>query len=412
MIAVGVRRNRLLVVFPDHPEPQDMGNRVRNIRILEALAPEFDLVIVSVVRDRASLTGPSRLAELGRWVPLLAPHRRSRGHQVARHLRFLTAGFMEGLHRETYFQSPPELSAHIREVLNTHSIDLVHSAYWYSLRHLTKRPRPPLWVVDTHDVQFERHSRVLGRDSPRERAAEINELRRYDRLIAITEHDRRSFARVLPDGPPIEVIEMGLDLAHWTAEVPPELPPAPRIAFYGNLGTPANHAAAVDLVTRRLSVLAPDVPGLQLLLLGASPSAELRSLAGRAAAPTLVTGFVDDPRPFLRASTVVALPLRGGSGQRGRVLECLAAGVPVVATSEAIEGLDLRVGEGILIARDDAELESQLRGLLRAPERARALGAAGRRRVEERYGWARTYGRFPICYREWIDATRRRGPLT
>lgn len=382
-----------------------MGSRIRNLRILEALAGDFDLTTISLVHDPAHLHRPGPIATIGAWIPVLAPHRRGPLARVYWHLAARRAESREGVWRETFFQSFPVLGETVARTVARIRPHLVHVAYWYTLRHLPALPRPPLWVVDTHDVQFERQEKLFGRRSERERNAEIANLERFDRVIAITEEDRNSFLRVLRPDLPVEVIPMGLDLAAWRRdriEVPPTR--LPRVLYYGNLSTGPNQVAARHLLRELLPPLARSGVGFEALLLGASPPADLRDTSGPF--PLEVTGFVEDVRPWLASAAVFALSLRAGSGQRGRVLEALALGTPVVAYPEAVHGLDLAPGEGIVVVESDAEFRDALRALLEDPARARALGEAGRVAVGARYGWDATYGRFPRLYRQWLQESR------
>jgi len=375
-----------------------MGSRVRNLQILKRLSRDFDLTIVTLVHHRRQLEEPGPVAGLGRWVPVLASHRRGAASLLYWHARARLSSLTEGLHRETFFQSLPALARAAREQIAQTAPDLVHAAYWYALRRLPSFPRPPLWVVDTHDVQFERHARLFGRRSARERSRELAELCRYDRIVAITERDRETLRRNLPaKAPPIEVIGMGLDLEHWNpGAVRPALSPGPRVVFYGNLSTPENQRGAMHLCRDLLPGLRGSVPELESVLLGADPPAELRRAAEDCGAR--VTGFVEDVRPWLLSGRVLALSIRAGSGQRGRVVEALSLGLPVVGYSAALEGLELGAGEGILSVENDGEFRRGLETLLLDPPRAAALGEAGRAAVRARYGLEATYDRFPALY--------------
>ena len=382
-----------------------MGSRVRNVRILEALSSQFELCIVSLVHRREHLDAPGPVAELGTWVPVLAPHRRNRASHLATHLRSRLSGMTEGLHRETFFMSFPELSDEVRRQLDSFRPDIVHVAYWYALRHLEARPRPPLWVVDTHDVQFERHERLWGRVSPREKAAELRELSRYDRVIAITGHDRDVFRSEL--GPSLEcaVMPMGVDTDSWSPDaVAPSRGDAPRVVFYGNMTNESNQVAARHLLDDVVPLVRADVPGLEVTLLGAGTPDDLRAAAAENETPVLVTGFVEDVRPHLSSGRVLALSLQSGSGQRGRVVEALALGVPVVGYRGGLEGLEFEDGEGVVIVDDELRFAEELTRLLQDPDAARELGLAGRAAVVERYGMDATYGRFPRVYREWLES--------
>ncbi|MEZ4649210.1 MAG: glycosyltransferase family 4 protein [Candidatus Eisenbacteria bacterium] len=396
---------RLLAVLPDHPVPLDMGSRVRNVRILEALSSRFELCIVSLVHRREHLAAPGPVATLGKWVPVLAPHRRSRARHLAAHLRSRLAGRTEGLHRETFFMSFPELSREVERQLDAFRPDLVHVAYWYALRHLDSFPRPPLWIVDTHDVQFERHERLWQRVSPREKAAELRELARFDHVLAITGHDRDVFVRELGPDLRCEVMPMGVDTESWAPEsVAPDKGPAPRVVFYGNMTNQSNQLAARHLLDDLVPPLRSEVPDIEVTLLGSGTPDDLRAAAEANPTPVHVTGFVEDVRPHLLSGRVLALSLRSGSGQRGRVVEALALGVPVVGYRGGLEGLEFADGEGVVIVDDETQFVEALRRLLLDPAEARTLGLAGRAAVVERYGTAATYGRFPLLYETWLDA--------
>ena len=382
-----------------------MGSRVRNLRILESLATRFELRIVTLVHDPARLEDPGPVARLGEWVPVLAPHRRNLGAKFLWHLRARWEAWHHGLHRETFFQSFPALSQEAARQCASFQPEIVHVAYWYGLRHLRPFLRPPLWIVDTHDVQFERHERLWGRVSPRERAAEFQELARYDRILAITPHDRDVFVRELGSEPPCEVMPMGVDMAEWAPGVlGPAAAPAPRVVFYGNLANGSNESACRHLLADLVPAMKDRTPGLEVLVLGAGPSDDLRRLAASSPVPVTVTGFVEDVRPHLLSARVLALSLRSGSGQRGRVVEALALGVPVVGYAGGLEGLELADGEGIVIAADEAAFREAVARLLGDPVAAAELGMRGRRAVEQRYGTAATYARFPELYSRWLEA--------
>jgi len=80
-------------------------------------------------------------------------------------------------------------------------------------------------------------------------------------------------------------------------------------------------------------------------------------------------------------------PIFSGSGTRLKILESLAAGVPVVATRKGAEGLMLAPGVEILLAEGAADFAAALVALLQDPERRRQLGACGQRQVATRYHW-------------------------
>jgi glycosyltransferase involved in cell wall biosynthesis len=107
-----------------------------------------------------------------------------------------------------------------------------------------------------------------------------------------------------------------------------------------------------------------------------------------------LTGFVDDVRPLIAAAWVSLVPLRVGGGTRLKILEAMALGTPVVATSKGAEGLDAQHGEHLLIANGpEAFAESVIR-LLQEPGLRRRMADNAYQLVQEKYDMAALMPRF------------------
>jgi glycosyltransferase involved in cell wall biosynthesis len=134
------------------------------------------------------------------------------------------------------------------------------------------------------------------------------------------------------------------------------------------------------------------VPGATLTVVGRSPSDRLRDAA--AGAGVHVTGLVDDVRPLMAEASVYVVPLRIGGGTRLKIFEALSMAKAVVSTTVGAEGLPLAPGQHFLQADDPAGFAEAVTLLLRDSARRRAIGAAGRRLVEERYSWSKVVDEF------------------
>ena len=118
-----------------------------------------------------------------------------------------------------------------------------------------------------------------------------------------------------------------------------------------------------------------------------------------------VTGTVPDVRPYYREALAAIVPLRTGGGTRLKILEAMAASVPVVSTPLGAEGLDVTPGRDILIAGlDDAEAwASHLLALADASSgRRQALVAAAFRRAQTQYDWDALGQTLWATYQGWF----------
>lgn len=100
-----------------------------------------------------------------------------------------------------------------------------------------------------------------------------------------------------------------------------------------------------------------------------------------------ITGALDDLGVVLDGRSVVIAPIRAGSGTIVEVIDAWARGVPVVATSRGVEGLDPHDGDDVLVADDPAEFAARCSMAARYPELRARLAANGRARYEAEFTW-------------------------
>jgi glycosyltransferase involved in cell wall biosynthesis len=125
-------------------------------------------------------------------------------------------------------------------------------------------------------------------------------------------------------------------------------------------------------------------PGLRFYIVGRSPAPAVQTLASE---HVVVTGTVDDVRPYLQHAAVVVAPLRIARGIQNKVLEAMAMGLPVVASQECAGAVDAVPERDFLTAATADDYLRQIESLLNSPERAAAMGKAAREQVLARYSW-------------------------
>jgi glycosyltransferase involved in cell wall biosynthesis len=317
----------------------------------------------------------------------------------------------DGLSPTAYFQSPPELSREVGRLLAGGSFEIVHVAYWYTLRHLPPFPRPPLWCLDTHDVFFEREELLYGKNPPRAKAEEERLLRAFDLVVAITPRDEETFRGHLPRDARIAEIGMGVDPERWSRARPERGiigDGRDWVVFYGALGSEPNRLAVRELAERVIPKVTAAHPSASFLLLGSSPHPEVVSLGEREG--VYVPGTVPDPATYLAACRIMALPLRVCSGFRTRAVEAMAAGLPIVAYPEAMEGLKVEAGQDWISVQGPEEMAENLIVLLRDENRARAMGRRAQESVARKYTWEETYARFPQVYLDLLKEKKEEHP--
>jgi glycosyltransferase involved in cell wall biosynthesis len=150
-----------------------------------------------------------------------------------------------------------------------------------------------------------------------------------------------------------------------------------------------NYRPNVDAMTyfaeRIFPLVQRRVPTAELLIVGQTPGPEIRRLARR---PGIrVTGWVPDVDPPLQSAAVFVAPLRVARGIQNKVLQAMAAGVPVVATPAALGGINAAPDRDVLVGATPEGFAAQTVRLLMDRELRQRLGRAGRAFVAEHHQW-------------------------
>src|SRR5205085_8351398 len=141
------------------------------------------------------------------------------------------------------------------------------------------------------------------------------------------EQERQQLLKLAP-GARISVIDNGVDTTYFSEGAAGS--EKNRILFVGSMNYHPNIEAAVAFARELWPALKKHMPGYKLTILGANPDPAviaLRELDG-----VEVTGTVPDVRPYYREALAAIVPLRSGGGTRLKILEAMAAGVPVISS--------------------------------------------------------------------------------
>ncbi len=229
----------------------------------------------------------------------------------------------------------------------------------------------------------------------RMRAFEAGECRRYEHVVVVSPEDRELVSREYGVRG-VSDVPTGVDTEYFarTEEGPPQLH---GMVFTGSLDWIPNEDAVRYCIEEILPRIRQAVPDATLTVVGRSPSPALIAL-GQRQPGVIVTGRVDDVRPYMERAALYVVPLRIGGGTRLKIFEAMAMGLPVISTRVGAEGLPVTDGRDIVLADSPAQFASAAVRLLTDERSARTLGAEASRMVRERAGWDRPAAEFAaIC---------------
>lgn len=316
------RRGRVLVVDATLPDPTRDSGSLRLCEILRILDELGWSVVFHPDDGRVDEAGIDRLGALG----------------------------CEVLANRDIGRLPDWLRRHGREL---HAVMLcrhtVAGQYADLVRRLAPQARLLFDTVDLHFLREERAAALAGhtgmakqaRDS---RRSELALIEQADTSFVVSPYEKELLAQLAPSAN-VELlsnIHRVYDGHHGHAE-------RRDLVFIGGAGHPPNVDALRWVATEILPRLRDVIPDLRVHALGDMPEALRRELT----TPGLeLHGRVPDLTPWLDRCLASIAPLRFGAGVKGKINMAMSHGVPVVATTLAVEGMQLKEGHDVLIADD------------------------------------------------------------
>ncbi len=267
--------------------------------------------------------------------------------------------------------------------------------------YLVARPgrRLVMDLVDVDSAKWEQYAReasgvhrwLYAREGRRVAAAERAIARHVDAVTLVSESEAALFRARVREGCPVVAVANAVDdpfLERAWRPPAPERPPT--LCFMGAMDYRPNVDAVVWLAREVLPRVRTAFPRLLFRVVGGRPARAVRRLAARG--EVSLAGYVPDVLPELAAAHLFVAPLRIARGVQNKVLQALAFGMPVVATPQALEGIDARPGYHLAVAEGPERFAEALLDYLRDPARAWSAGRAARRHMARRYRWEQVLG--------------------
>lgn len=377
---------RILLVTPRLPYPPHRGDKLKIFNLIKQLSRGHQITLLSFISSRKEVRDIDVLQKYcARVIPVLL-------HPARSVLNCAFRLFSKTPFQVAYYASR-RMHRAIAETLESADVDVMHihliRMVQYAVRVNSRIPRI-LDLTDAGSLYLERflqqEKRILRRILLSE---ELSRLRLYERNLEAFEMnlvcsqiDREVLLRHAPSAR-IELLFNGIDLDSFIPDK--TIRPDPmRIVYTGNMRYFPNLDGAYYLIKEILPRIKSRAGGVKTYIVGQDPPAGLRHMANP---DVVVTGFVPDIREYYLRSTVAIAPVRFGAGTLNKVLEPMALGIPVVASSIAVEGLPVEDGRELLIADSPAEFAEAVVRLFHEPALGECLAKNAMALVRSSYGW-------------------------
>ena len=392
--------DELLFLAHRIPYPPDKGDKIRSWHFLKYLTRQYRVHLGCLIDDSRDweFTGFLRsMCDECCFVPLDPPLARLRSIR----------GFVDGRPLTLPYYFDARLSRWVRRILSRPQLSRVFVYCSAMAQYVPLEFRRSLHsVADLVDVDSEkwfdyaRSARALKswlwkREGRKLRWVEKTITETFAMTLVATAAEMELLRGFVPSEArqKISWISNGVDTEFFSPDrsyaSPPEIQGTPLV-FTGAMDYRPNVDAVVHFSRAILPRLRQHIPDVSFCVVGSDPKPEVEALAAQRG--VVVTGRVPDVRPYIAHASAVVAPLRIGRGVQNKVLEGMAMAKPVVASPEALAGIDAKVGTEILVADNPAQFADAVCRAVDAKAGAE-LGRNARLRVLVDHDWSKSLNR-------------------
>jgi len=378
---------RILFLTSEIPYPADDGGRIKTMSILEYLRPRHSLTLVCF-RRRALDEEESHWVERFGSVTTIPLNRGRSPWNLAR-------SYVSGVPLSIWRNRSDPMHEAVNRALRSNEYDCVFIDRWLMAQYLPKG-LPGLTLLHEHNAEYvmwERQAELernpllrplLRLEAARVRRYEARILRTYDAVFAVSDADREALIAIGAESSRVQLLPNLPDPGLLDRPALNFSDTQPVILYFGTLSWQPNIEGLAYFIRSVLPLVRQMMPEARLLIAGKGAPASLVRLAADTDGVDYL-GPVRDAEALYRQARVFVETTRSGGGTKIKILNSLARGVPVVATPEALAGLDISPGDHLLSGNDAQSLADAAVRLLSDAALFGRLSEGGRALIRAHY---------------------------
>ncbi|MCK5160615.1 MAG: glycosyltransferase [Candidatus Aureabacteria bacterium] len=375
------------------PYPLDSGANIRTFNLIKYISERRNVILLSIFGSKRD--NNEALAHLAKYCKeVKVVFNKERFSKAALFLKLICSIFTEkpATIFKYYF---PDAKTKVLEIISTKKIGLIHCDHLHMaqyVEHITDIPK----LLDEHNIEhllIKRYVKeqknlikkllVLFFQYVKLKKYESAMAQRFDYCTVVSDVDKKSLESIAP-GVSAYVISNGVDINFYK---PQQIEPQPNnLVFTGGMDWFPNEDAVLYFCDKVYPLIKKEIRNICLYIVGSNPSHRMLNLS-RQNSGVVVTGYVEDVRPYIAKSSVYIVPLRIGGGSRLKILEAMAMGKAIVSTSIGCEGLEVIDNKNILISDSPSEFAAKTITLQRNNKLRVQLESNARELVMHKYSW-------------------------
>lgn len=380
---------KILMLVPYLPKPETSGGQTRWYNIIKYLSKKHDITLFSLAKDTSE---EKFIPELKKYCKKVMVFDRPKKPWTVRNVLLSLFGpFPLMVIRNLSLKERRAVSLE----LANEKYDLIHAETFYVMPHLARTDVPTILVEQTiwHDV-YKHHvetkvPRILRPfymyDVLKVKYWEKHYWTKASKLVAVSAEDRSEMIKLIP-GVKVDIIPNGVDTEFYAAKKMERKWPPKVLYGVSNFEWLQNQEASEILIKKIWPKIKKDVPNAKVWIVGREIPEWIKRLS-ESDESIEITENIPDARDAYGSASIMVAPIKGAGGTRLKILEAMAAGLPVVSTSIGVAGLNITQGEQALIADSDEALAREAVKLLKNPAMADRIGQKGQNHVHKYFDW-------------------------
>jgi sugar transferase (PEP-CTERM/EpsH1 system associated) len=376
----------ILFVCHRYPYPPNRGGKIRPFNMILHLSQHHRVVVATLAHSQEELQQGADLSKhcsevLAEVVP-----------SPVRWMYAVSALPSAAPSSARYFHSS-QLRRRIADLQSRMKIDavIVHCAF---MADYVRNVRAPFRMMDFGDLDSRKwldYSRYTAFPFSLGYALETYKLERVERRLAqefdhctVTARGELESYRELGASTPCNVIPNGVDADYFHISRQPDQNYR-TIVFLGRMDYFPNVSGVLDFVKNVFPLVRRQIPDAHLKIVGSNPVAKIRALENLGGIS--VTGYVPDVRPHVAGAAAAIAPLSIARGTQNKVLECMAMGIPVVASPQVAKGVQALPGRHLLVGANPQDFAAHVVRLLEDEPLRRSMAESARAQVVSEHSW-------------------------
>jgi sugar transferase (PEP-CTERM/EpsH1 system associated) len=384
---------RILWLKTELLHPVDKGGKIRTYNMLKELKREHHVTYLTLDDGTATADERARATEYCHEL-ICIPHRRREKFTPGVYFELGTNLVSTHPYAIKKYVAAA-MSREISELARRDAFDLLVCDFLAPAANVPRGLTTPT-VLFQHNVEamiWKRHYEVqtnpvkkayLYGQWQKMRRFEKEMCRRFDCVIAVSAEDREQMKHEY-GAEAVYDVPTGVDTEFFRPSETVEAKPH-SLVFTGSMDWLPNEDAIRYFVREIMPLIKTELPDVTLTVVGRNPPAALVDLS-KEDPSLIITGRVDDVRPYMEQAAAYIVPLRIGGGTRLKIFEAMAMEKAVVSTTIGAEGLPLTDGVELLLADEAQTFADAVVKVLSDTEYAKQLGQRAATVVRENHGW-------------------------